>query len=111
MPEVALNTDIIVGFPGETEEQFQQTLDLLSELRLDKGDIGDAGGTALAEALRSNTTVTRLNLEHNQLGDATMDSNAASTSFFGGNVPGLGLVSRTPLTAASIRVASEISLT
>ena len=36
MPEVALNTDIIVGFPGETEEQFQQTLDLLSELRLDK---------------------------------------------------------------------------
>ena len=36
MPEVALNTDIIVGFPGETEEQFQQTLDLLSALRLDK---------------------------------------------------------------------------
>ena len=36
MPEVALNTDIIVGFPGESEEQFQQTLDLLVELRLDK---------------------------------------------------------------------------
>ena len=36
MPEVALNTDIIVGFPGETEEQFQQTLDLLSDLRFDK---------------------------------------------------------------------------
>jgi tRNA-2-methylthio-N6-dimethylallyladenosine synthase len=36
MPDVALNTDIIVGFPGETEEQFQQTMDLLAELRLDK---------------------------------------------------------------------------
>ena len=36
IPEVALNTDSIVGFPGETEEQFQQTLDLLAELRLDK---------------------------------------------------------------------------
>jgi len=36
MPDVALNTDIIVGFPGETEEQFQRTMDLLAELRLDK---------------------------------------------------------------------------
>ncbi|HIL30790.1 MAG TPA: tRNA (N6-isopentenyl adenosine(37)-C2)-methylthiotransferase MiaB [Dehalococcoidia bacterium] len=36
MPDVALNTDIIVGFPGETEERFQQTMDLLAELRLDK---------------------------------------------------------------------------
>jgi tRNA-2-methylthio-N6-dimethylallyladenosine synthase len=36
MPDVALNTDIIVGFPGETEEQFQQTMNLLAELRLDK---------------------------------------------------------------------------
>ena len=36
MPEVALNTDIIVGFPGETEEQFQHTLDLLAVLKLDK---------------------------------------------------------------------------
>jgi tRNA-2-methylthio-N6-dimethylallyladenosine synthase len=35
IPTVALATDIIVGFPGETEEQFQRTIDLLSDLRFD----------------------------------------------------------------------------
>ena len=36
IPGVAIATDIIVGFPGETEAQFQQSYDLLAELRLDK---------------------------------------------------------------------------
>lgn len=35
MPGGSIATDIIVGFPGETEEQFQGTYDLLEELRLD----------------------------------------------------------------------------
>lgn len=32
-PEVALSTDVIVGFPGETEEDFEQTLDLVENIR------------------------------------------------------------------------------
>ena len=35
IPGVALSTDVIVGFPSETEEQFQATFDLLSALRFD----------------------------------------------------------------------------
>ncbi|MEJ7839345.1 MAG: tRNA (N6-isopentenyl adenosine(37)-C2)-methylthiotransferase MiaB [Thermomicrobiales bacterium] len=36
MPEATVATDIIVGFPGETEEQFMQTYDLLEQSRCDK---------------------------------------------------------------------------
>ena len=35
IPKVALSTDVIVGFPSERAEQFQQTFDLLSELKFD----------------------------------------------------------------------------
>ncbi|MCK6576795.1 MAG: tRNA (N6-isopentenyl adenosine(37)-C2)-methylthiotransferase MiaB [Anaerolineae bacterium] len=36
IPDVAINTDVIVGFPGETDAQFEQTYALLEELKLDK---------------------------------------------------------------------------
>ncbi len=35
VPNASIATDIIVGFPGETAEQFQRTYDLLAELKLD----------------------------------------------------------------------------
>ncbi len=35
IPNVSIGTDVIVGFPGETEDQFMDTYNLLEELRLD----------------------------------------------------------------------------
>ncbi|MDM8000296.1 MAG: tRNA (N6-isopentenyl adenosine(37)-C2)-methylthiotransferase MiaB [Dehalococcoidia bacterium] len=36
IPGVALSTDVIVGFPGETNEQFTRTLEVLERTRFDK---------------------------------------------------------------------------
>lgn len=36
IPEVALTTDVIVGFPGETEEEFNETYDFLKEIAFSK---------------------------------------------------------------------------
>jgi len=35
IPNVSLSSDIIVGFPGETDEQFEQTISLVEEVRYD----------------------------------------------------------------------------
>ena len=35
IPDASINTDVIVGYPGETEEDFQETMKLAAELRMD----------------------------------------------------------------------------
>ena len=36
IPEVALTTDVIVGFPGETDEEFTQTVEFLKDVKFSK---------------------------------------------------------------------------
>jgi tRNA-2-methylthio-N6-dimethylallyladenosine synthase len=35
VPEIAITTDVIVGFPGESDEDFKETISLLEEVRFD----------------------------------------------------------------------------
>ena len=39
IPNASIHTDIIVGFPGESDEQFGRTYDVLAELKLDKAHL------------------------------------------------------------------------
>ncbi len=57
IPGVALSTDVIVGFPSESEAQFQETLGLLAELRFDTVHVAAYSprpGTAAAKTLEDN---------------------------------------------------------
>jgi len=57
IPGVAISTDVIVGFPSESEQQFQQTFSLLSELRFDTVHVAcysPRPGTIAAKELEDN---------------------------------------------------------
>ena len=59
LPHTSIATDIIVGFPGETEAQFQATFDLLDELKLDVAHLAKYStrpGTVAARNLGDDVT-------------------------------------------------------
>ncbi|HTX92945.1 MAG TPA: tRNA (N(6)-L-threonylcarbamoyladenosine(37)-C(2))-methylthiotransferase MtaB [Anaerolineales bacterium] len=68
IPEVAITTDIIVGFPGETDEEFAETLEFVRAMQF-------SGGHVFTYSARPGTPASRM---HNQVhGDvARMRSHA-----------------------------------
>ncbi len=53
IPDVAITTDIIAGFPGETDKEFEQSLDFVREMKF-------AGGHAFSYSVRPGTAASRL---------------------------------------------------
>ncbi len=69
LPAAAITTDVIVGFCGETDEQFRRTYDLLAELRFDKVHVaaysprpGTIAGRTLADDVPQQVKMERLHI-------------------------------------------------
>ena len=59
IPGCSIATDIIVGFPGETEEQFMQTYQVLADLKLDVAHLArysSREGTVATRRMDDNVT-------------------------------------------------------
>ncbi|MCX6013670.1 MAG: MiaB/RimO family radical SAM methylthiotransferase, partial [Chloroflexi bacterium] len=62
IPGVAISTDVIVGFPDETEEQFENTCKLIEEMRFDTVHVAAYSprpGTLAAKTMDDNVDVIR----------------------------------------------------
>ncbi len=59
-PELTLSTDIIVGFPGETKEDFEKTISLINEIKPDIVNISRYGARPGTEAAKMKQIVDRV---------------------------------------------------
>ncbi len=69
IPGVAISTDVIVGFPGETDEQFARTMDVLRHTRFDKVHIAAYSSrpdTIAAKKLKDDVTAEQKELRRSQ---------------------------------------------
>lgn len=85
IPQIALSTDVIVGFCGETEEDFRQTYKLMEEVRFDTAFMfkySDREGTLASKMLSDNVSESekarRLNEIIDLQEDISADINSAS---------------------------------
>ena len=82
-PEATISTDIIVGFPGESEEDFEDTMDVLEKVRFEQlfsFKYSPRPHTAAAEFDRqisnevSGARLTKLQARHTEILDEIMDA-------------------------------------
>lgn len=88
VPDIAISTDIIVGFPGETEEDFQETLDLVRK-------VGYASAFTFLYSVRTGTPAARAknqvpeDIKHerfNRLVEIVNESSAYKNSCYRGKI-------------------------
>lgn len=88
VPEVAISTDIIVGFPGESEEDFMDTMDVLEKVRFDalfsfkyspRPHTAAAEYTDQVDAEVASHRLTQLQSRHKQIQKESMDAQIGKT--------------------------------
>jgi tRNA-2-methylthio-N6-dimethylallyladenosine synthase len=82
-PEIALTADVMVGFPGETEEDFKATLQLLENVRYDNlfsfrySDRPSTGASGLPEKINEEVKARRLRELQALQAEITLQKNTA----------------------------------
>ena len=72
IPDIAISTDIIVGFPGETRKQFEDTKKLFKEVKFDMAFISEYSPrpkTAAAKLFKDNVSSTDKAARKNELNE------------------------------------------
>jgi len=90
IPEVAITTDIIVGFPGETEAEFSETLKFVKSMNFAGGHIFTYSARPGTPAARMNTQVRHeIRKERNAALRAVMEESAHAyqSGFIGHKLP------------------------
>ncbi len=82
-PDVAISTDIIVGFPGESEVDFEETMEVLEKVRFEqlfsfkyspRPHTAAADYVDQVDALTASDRLTRLQARHTEILDEVMDA-------------------------------------